>query len=131
MNDIAINYDLRNKFLKEDRVQTSLPRESSAEKALNEAGLLLKTNQLLEKDVSFNYFAKVPYNTDRMQLFFDFKKNENLPYRINALIGKNSVGKTQILSHLAESLSGLTGSLSEKEESFKSTPSNRILWNTV
>lgn len=29
------------------------------------------------------------------------------------------MGKTQILTHLAESLSGLTGSVSEKEESFK------------
>ena len=113
MNDIAIDQDLRNKFIEEDGVQTSLLRDSSAEKALNEAELLLKTNQLLEKDVSFSYFAKVPYNTDRTQLFFDFKKNENLPYRING------VGKTQILSHLAESLSGLTGSVSEKEKSFK------------
>lgn len=119
LNDIAIDQDLRNKFIEEDGVQTSLLRDSSAEKALNEAELLLKTNQLLEKDVSFSYFAKVPYNTDRTQLFFDFKKNENLPYRINALIGKNGVGKTQILSHLAESLSGLTGSVSEKEKSFK------------
>ena len=119
LNDIAINQDLRNKFIEEDGVQTSLLRDSSAEKALNEAELLLKTNQLLEKDVSFSYFAKVPYNTERTQLFFDFKKNENLPYRINALIGKNGVGKTQILSHLAESLSGLTGSVSEKEKSFK------------
>ena len=119
LNDIAIDHDLRNKFIEEDGVQTSLLRDSSAEKALNEAELLLKTNQLLEKDVSFSYFAKVPYNTDRTQFFFDFKKNKNLPYRINALIGKNGVGKTQILSHLAESLSGLTGSVSEKEESFK------------
>lgn len=119
LNDIAIDHDLRNKFIEEDRVQTSLLRDSSAEKALNEAELLLKTNQLLEKDVSFSYFARVPYNTDRTQFFFNFKKNENLPYRINALIGKNGVGKTQILSHLAESLSGLTESVSEKEGPFK------------
>lgn len=73
LNDIAIDHDLRNKFIEEDGVQTSLLRDSSAEKALNEAELLLKTNQLLEKDVSFSYFAKVPYNTDRTQLFFDFR----------------------------------------------------------
>ena len=75
LNDIAIDHDLRNKFIEEDGVQTSLLRDSSAEKALNEAELLLKTNQLLEKDVSFSYFARVPYNTDRTQFFFDFKKN--------------------------------------------------------
>ena len=48
LNDIAIDHDLRNKFIEEDGVQTSLLRDSSAEKALNEAELLLKTNQLLE-----------------------------------------------------------------------------------
>ena len=47
------------------------------------------------------------------ELFFDFKKNENLPYRINALIGKNGVGKTQILSHLAESLGVKNSNLSK------------------
>lgn len=119
LNDIAINQDLRNKFIEEDGVQTSLLRDSSAEKAINEAETLLRTNQLIEKDVSFSYFAKVPYNTDRTQLSFNFKKNENLPYRINALIGKNGVGKTQILSKLAESLSGITANISEKEASFK------------
>ena len=35
------------------------------------------------------------------------------------MIGKNGVGKTQILSNLAESLSGLTANITEKEESFK------------
>lgn len=119
LNDIAINPELRERFIKEDGVQTSLLRESSAEKALNEAATLLETDQLNQKDVSFSYFAKVPYNDDRKQLTFDFQKSECFPYRINALIGKNGVGKTQILSNLAESLSGLTGSVSEKTESFK------------
>lgn len=119
LNDIAVSSELKEKFISEDGVQISLLRDSSAEKALNEAEALLKTNQLIEKDVSFSYFAKVPYNEQRTQLFFDFAKDENLPYRINALIGKNGVGKTQILSRLAESLSGITTDVSEKEESFK------------
>lgn len=119
LNDIAIDHELRSKFIEEDGVQTSLLRDSSAEKAMNEAELLLKTNRLREKDVSFNYFAKVPYSKDRTQLFFDFKKQDALPYRINALIGKNGVGKTQILSNLAESLSGISKNRTEKEESFK------------
>ena len=119
LNDIAINPELRKQFIEEDGVQASLLRESSAEKALNEAATLLETAKLNQKDVSFSYFAKVPYNDDRTQLTFDFRKSECLPYRINALIGKNGVGKTQILSCLAESLSGLTESVSEKEKSFK------------
>lgn len=109
MNDIAINQELRIQFIEEDGVQTSLLRESSAEKALNEAATLLETDKLNQKDISFSYFAKIPYNDDRKQLTFDFQKSECFPYRINALIGKNGVGKTQILSNLAESLSGLAG----------------------
>lgn len=119
LNDIAINQELRIQFIEEDGVQTSLLRESSAEKALNEAATLLETDKLNQKDISFSYFAKIPYNDDRKQLTFDFQKSECFPYRINALIGKNGVGKTQILSNLAESLSGLTESVSEKTESFK------------
>ena len=80
---------------------------------------MLETDKLNQKDISFSYFAKIPYNDDRKQLTFDFQKSECFPYRINALIGKNGVGKTQILSNLAESLSGLTESVSEKTESFK------------
>lgn len=129
LNDIAVNPEVRAKFIDEDGVQTSLLRNSSAEKALNEAKVLLETNQLMQKDISFKYFAKVPYNDNRTQLVFDFKKNENIPYRINALIGKNGVGKTQILSHLAESLSGITLDVLEKEEAFegKRPPVDKVI----
>ena len=119
LNDIAIDKEMRNKFIHEDGVQTSLLRDSSAEKALYEAESLLRTNKLLEKDVSFKYFASVPYNENKTMLSFNFRKNKKLPYRINALIGKNGVGKTQILANLAESLSGLTSRILDKEESFK------------
>lgn len=129
LNDIAVHPEVRARFIDEDGVQTSLLRNSSAEKALNEAKVLLETNQLMQKDISFKYFAKVPYNDNRTQLVFDFKKNENIPYRINALIGKNGVGKTQILSHLAESLSGITLDVLEKEEAFegKRPPVDKVI----
>lgn len=129
LNDIAINQKVRARFIDEDGVQTSLLRNSSAEKALNEAEGLLKTDQLIQKDISFKYFTKVPYNDNRTQIVFDFKRNENIPYRINALIGKNGVGKTQILSHLAESLSGITLNVLDKEESFegKRPPVDKVI----
>ena len=119
LNDIAVDPDLRERFINEDGVQMSLLRSSSAEKALRDAATFLKFNRLSQKNISFGYYAKVPYDEDRVRLFFDFKKSENLPYRINALIGKNGVGKTQILSCLAESLSGLTSDKAEKEKAFQ------------
>lgn len=111
LNDLATNQSLQERFLKENGVQTSLLRESSAEKALQEAADLLNTDQLKENDVSFSYLAEVPYMDDILtHLEFDFRKNQYLPYRVNALVGKNGTGKTQILTKLADHLSGLTQS---------------------
>lgn len=53
LNDIATNETLRQEFLQEDGVQTSLLRDSSAEKALYEAANLLLSNQAKENDISF------------------------------------------------------------------------------
>lgn len=129
LNDIAINEEIKNNFIQEYGVKASLLRFSSAEKALNEAVTLLKESQLENKDISFNYYVKVPYNEERIELPFCFDSNNGLPYRINALIGKNGVGKTEILSSLAESLSGYAGSDTEKEDSFNSKrpPIDRVI----
>ncbi len=129
LNDIAVNETKRNIFINDIEVKTSLLRFSSAEKALNEAMTLLNERQTNDKDISFNYYVKVPYNEERVELPFCFDSNNGLPYRINALIGKNGVGKTEILSCLAESLSGYAGSASEKEDSFNSKrpPIDRVI----
>lgn len=108
LNDIAVQPALKEKFINEHGVQTSLLRESSAEKAINEASYLLETDGLEQKDMSFSYCVTVPYSDIPVELAFNFTKDENLPYRINILIGKNGTGKTQILSQLANSLSGIT-----------------------
>lgn len=108
LRDIAVFPEIRDKFINEDGVQTSLLRESSAEKALKEAAEFLQTEELIEKDLSFTYYASVPYmgRMNKTLLSFDFKKQNYLPYRINAVVGKNGTGKTQILTALANGLSG-------------------------
>lgn len=107
LNDIALFDDIRKKFIEEKGVQVSLLRFSSAEKALNEAKEIFK-DELIEKNISFDYLVTMPYDYSSVKLHFDFKKNEFLPYRINVLIGKNGAGKTRILTSLANSLSGYT-----------------------
>jgi ABC-type lipoprotein export system ATPase subunit len=42
-----------------------------------------------------------------LHLKFNFDNNKYLPYRINAIIGKNGTGKTRLLAHLANGISGL------------------------
>lgn len=108
LNDIAVNTEIRKKFIDEDGVKTSLLRFSSAEKAMNEAAEVLEKNSTEAKDITFSYQIQLPYDMETVMLHFDFAPAEFLPYRINILIGKNGTGKTQILSHLANSLSGYT-----------------------
>ena len=111
LNDIAVFDDLRERFIDEDGVQTSLLRFSSAEKALHEAKDVVVDSLKTIKDISFKYQVVMPYTTTSAMLNFDFKQDPELPYRINALIGKNGTGKTQLLSRLANSLSGYTDEL--------------------
>lgn len=108
LNDMATNEIIRNAYEDEHGVQTSLLRDSSAEKALNEAADLLMHDSTKENDISFRYALEVPYSDLQNEVFFDFKKTQDIPFRINALVGKNGTGKTQILAGLADSLSGLT-----------------------
>lgn len=114
LNDIAVFEDIKAKFIKEKGVKSSLLRFSSAEKALNEASDIINNHEAYDKDISFSYSTSVPYDDIPVTLNFDFKKNNNIPYRINILIGKNGTGKTQILSHLANSLSGFTDNRDDK-----------------
>lgn len=60
-------------------------------------------------------------------LNFDFQKTDALPYRINILIGKNGTGKTQILSCLANSLSGFTDNRESGSFIEKRPPIDRVM----
>lgn len=106
LNDIATNPILKEKFINEEGVQSSLLRFSGAVKALHEAYNFLEQIQE-EKDISFEYAINKDGYENPTVLKFDFKKNDYLPYRINIIIGKNGVGKTTLLSNLANSLSGV------------------------
>lgn len=109
LNDIAIFEEIKNKFLNEKGVQTSLLRFSSAQKALSDAKTIIEEERLSDKDISFKYQATIPYDVVPTELEFNFRQDTNLPYRINVIVGKNGAGKTQILSRLANSLSGQKG----------------------
>lgn len=127
LRDIATNNDIYNAFKDATGVQKSLLRESSAEKALNEAKYVLKNDKLEEKDISFRCKYKAPYSVNSIKLSFNFKKNDYIPYRICAVVGKNGTGKTQFLSQLASSLSGLNGSDDEIVFEGKRPPIDRVM----
>jgi len=105
INDVVINEKIREKFRYDDGFINSLLRFSEAEKALNEASQFFGVN-IVENDCSFNFTTKLDYATIPHNIDFDFTSDKYLPNRINVLIGKNGTGKTQMLSRLANSLSG-------------------------
>lgn len=127
LNDIAIFEQIKNKYINENGVQISLLRFSGAEKALAEAKDVILDRKSLEKDISFSYRAAVPYCEIPTVLKFDFQKSDSIPYRINILVGKNGTGKTQILSRLANSLSGYTDNREIDSFLGKRPPIDRVM----
>ena len=111
LNDIAVVDRIKEHFINEKGVQSSLLRFSGAEKALNEAKGIISDDLQMTKNMSFKYQIVAPYDTSPALLCFDFVQTDTMPYRINILIGKNGTGKTQTLSRLANSLSGYTDAL--------------------
>lgn len=109
LRDMAVDNEIYSVFKNAIGVQKSLLRESSSEKALHEAKYVLENNKLVAKDISFKCQYKAPYSINDVSLCFNFKKQDYLPYRICAIVGKNGTGKTQFLSQLAGALSGLSG----------------------
>lgn len=127
LNDIAVFDNLRDQFIDERGVQSSLLRFSGAEKALSEAKNIIADQLAVEKDISFSYRVTVTYNEIPVVLNFNFHKTDDLPYRINILIGKNGTGKTQILSRLANSLSGFTDNIESGTFIEKRPPIDRVM----
>lgn len=106
LNDLAYDEERWQRFKNYRGVQRSLLRSSSSEKARAEAYKLLEARQDNYDSLSFIYDAIVPYDSEEVRMYFSFERNETIPYRLNAIVGKNGTGKTQILNQLAIDLSG-------------------------
>jgi ABC-type cobalamin/Fe3+-siderophores transport system ATPase subunit len=108
LNDIAFNSQIDEAFKREEGYNGALMRFGSAEKAYKEAKLLLIENtKLVNENLLFNYSVLVSGANSKHEVHFDFIKNDNLPYRINVIIGKNGTGKTQFLGSMVNSISGV------------------------
>lgn len=114
LNDMAIKKDIWELFKSKKGVNNSLLRFSSTLTVLKNAKKIIdKNKENISNDISFEYNGVVLYSDLKIKLNFDFKKSDVIPYRINVLVGKNGTGKTQMLSNLANSLSGLTDTIEE------------------
>lgn len=116
LNDIATDDKVRQDFIEDNGVRLSLLRSSGAEKALKEAKEIIYETARAKNDLSFQYRLIVPYDHSPSVLSFNYTPTEELPFRINVLIGKNATGKTRALAKLSDSLCGWT--ISEENDCF-------------
>ena len=109
LNDIAIKQDIFESFKNRDGINSSLRRFSEAEKAFIEAKNILEDKET-QKNLEFTFEFSLDNVEKSHRVHFNFNKDNDLPNRINVLVGKNGTGKTKVLSNLASILSGLKNS---------------------
>ncbi len=105
LRDVSIDDDIYREFIDNEGFNDSLIRFSEAEKALKEASLLFEKIEI-QNNFVFSFSYKLENANEPHVINFNFSKDEILPSRINALVGKNGTGKTQILAKIAAIASG-------------------------
>lgn len=105
LRDCATNESIANKFDDNSIFNESLLRFSEAEKAFKEAKKYFG-GDTKEKKLAFAFKYKLEGAGGNHEVDLDFNVDV-LPYRINAIVGKNATGKTKILTELASHISGV------------------------
>ncbi|MFD5021068.1 AAA family ATPase [Paenibacillus sp. NPDC058367] len=106
MNDIALDPDLLNKVYNERVTTRSLMRDISLAQINNSFQKLALGESRLQK-YHFKYTAvNIINNSITYDIEFTTKPNSNPPTNLYAIIGRNGVGKSQLLRNMASSLLG-------------------------
>ena len=100
LRDAAADPIIRKDFENEEGFKTSLLRWSSAEHAL-EVGQSVLGGMAGEKG-EFSFTFDTTFGENEISARFSYCQIEGLPGRINAIIGYNGTGKTQLLANLAQ-----------------------------
>lgn len=130
LNDVALQRGKADDFENLSWYSNSLLRSNDAQRALI-YGRKAFEGKPIPKDKSFTYNCDIPGADVPLQISFDFKK-ELLPYRVNAIIGRNGVGKTAFLAKLALDLATpRMESVEERQERDDAFPGDRPLFSRV
>ncbi len=103
MRDVPILALPIDRLEEEEVFRVSLLRDSSAREALDMApGLFGRVARQVD---AFTFESRLEGASGVHRIPFDFAPKDDLPYRINVLVGVNGVGKTQLMARLAVLLS--------------------------
>ena len=131
LNDAALQSGRRDRFEDLSRYTNSLLRSNDAQRAI-EYGRRALENKAIASDYSFQYECRIPYADASIEFNFDFDEDDELPFRVQAIIGRNGVGKTAFLARLALDLAepGLD-SASKRSRRDQAFPGSRPLFSRV
>ncbi|NVK13317.1 MAG: AAA family ATPase [Rhodobacteraceae bacterium] len=103
MRDITMLRIPEEQLSEEDAFDVSLTRSSGAREAFDKAPELFGDDN--RRVDAFQFTTQIEGAESAHIIDFDFTPNSGLPSRINALVGVNGVGKTQLMARLAILLS--------------------------
>lgn len=103
LRDCAIFPTIEDNFEKDFSFGRSLLRENEAERLLRDAKYLVDGIKVTNREC-FNYYFQAPFAEDKTVLDVKFDSTNLLPRRLLVIVGKNGVGKTQLLSTLPREL---------------------------
>lgn len=103
LNDIAWESNKAKDFEHKADYRNSLLRENSAHNALR-FGRSIILNENYTEDFSFKYVVNIDGSNNPFEISVDFDEDDIIPGRIVGIIGRNAVGKTQLMGNLAKDL---------------------------
>lgn len=112
LRDCAVFPFIEDDFEKDFSFGRSLLRDNEAERLLREAKYLIEGIKITNKE-SFVYHFQLPFSESETLLDVEFDCHSLLPGRLLAIVGKNGVGKTQMMSRFPIDLS------QKKQENFE------------
>lgn len=131
LNDIAWESNKAKDFEHKADYRNSLLRENSAHNALR-FGRSIILNENYTEDFSFKYVVNIDGSNNPFEISVDFDEDDIIPGRIVGIIGRNAVGKTQLMGNLAKDLVQVgrksKKSLDSRDERFIG---NRPIFNKV
>lgn len=103
LNDVVVKPQLLDEIETTSGFRNSLIRFNDAKICLRD-GLAILKGQTREKGYGFTYTGEIPGAAAGIPIEVDLQPDDHVPGRILAIIGRNGVGKTQLLAKLARDL---------------------------